>query len=178
MGDTTRIGCTCGQTRLEVRGAPIASVECCCASCREAGERFRHLEGAPDILTEYGATPFVMYRKDRVRFLGGSEGLKAVRLSQDASTRRIVATCWNTPVFLELKGGHWLSLYGELWSDGTRPPPQMRTMASNLPSGAVLPDDIPNAKKQNLGFFARLFGAWVAMGFRNPKMSVTGEIDV
>ncbi|WP_409696075.1 hypothetical protein [Yoonia sp.] len=37
-------------------------------------------------------------------------------------------------------------------------------MASDLPVDAVLPDDIPNARKQNLGFFARLFGAWVAMG--------------
>ena len=54
----------------------------------------------------------------------------------------------------------------------------MRTMASDLPVGATLPDDIPNAKNQSLGFFAKLFGAWVAMGFRNPKTPNTGKIDV
>ena len=50
-------------------------------------------------------------------------------------------------------------------------------MTSDLPEGAVLPDDVPNARKQNLAFFAKLFGAWVAMGFRNPKMPVTGGIN-
>ena len=54
----------------------------------------------------------------------------------------------------------------------------MRTMASDLPEGVTLPDDIPNAKKQSLGFFAKLFGAWAAMGFRNPKMPNTGEINI
>ncbi|WP_306259847.1 GFA family protein [Pararhizobium sp. IMCC21322] len=178
MADTAQIQCSCGQARLEVTGKPIASVECCCSSCREAAEKVQHLEGAPDILTEYEATPFVMHRKDRVRFLAGTDGLKEFRLSPEASTRRVIANCCNTPVFLEFKGGHWLSLYGGLWPDGTRPSFEMRTMTSDLPNGAELPDDVPNAKKQSLAFFAKLFGAWVAMSFRNPKMPVTGEINV
>ncbi|WP_235866605.1 hypothetical protein [Primorskyibacter flagellatus] len=51
-------------------------------------------------------------------------------------------------------------------------------MASDLPEGARLPDDIPNARKQGLAFCARNFGAWVAMRFRNPKTPKTGEINV
>ncbi|GHA16943.1 hypothetical protein GCM10007989_10180 [Devosia pacifica] len=130
------------------------------------------------MLTDYGATPFVMYRKDRVRFIAGAEGLQAFRLKPDASTQRVIAGCCNTPVYLEFKGGHWLSLYGALWPEGTLPPPQMRTMASDLPDGMTLPDYIPNAKTQNFGFFARLLGAWAAMGFRSPKMPKTEEINV
>lgn len=178
MGDTTQIGCACGQTRLEVEGKPIESVECCCTSCREAADRMQRLEGAPQILTAHSTTPFVMYRKDRVRFLSGTDNLAGFRLSPEATSTRVIATCCNTPVYLEFKGGHWLSLYGELWPDGTMPAPTMRTMASDLPEGAMLPDDIPNAKKQSLSFFAKLFGAWVAMGFRNPKTPTTGEINV
>jgi len=178
MTDTTQIGCACGETRLEVIGKPIESVECCCTSCREAGDRMQTLEGAPRTLTDYGATPFVMYRKDRVHFLSGSDRLKSFRLSPDHSSDRVIATCCNTPVYLAFKGGHWLSLYGGLWPTGTMPAPTMRTMASDLPDGATLPSDIPNTKKQSLGFFAKLFGAWVAMGFRNPKTPVTGEINV
>ncbi len=53
-----------------------------------------------------------MHRKDRVRILSGAEQLKEYRLSADAGTRRVIATCCNTPVFMEMKGGHWLSLYG------------------------------------------------------------------
>lgn len=178
MGETTQIGCACGQTRLEVEGAPIASVECCCTSCREAGDRMRRLEGAPRTLTDHGTTPFIMYRKDRVRFRTGNDKLKTFSLSPEHSSKRAIATCCNTPVYLEFKGGHWLSLYGRLWREELMPAPTMRTMASDLPEGAVLPDDIPNAKKQNLSFFVKLFGAWVAMGFRNPKMPATGEINV
>ncbi|PRX10239.1 UNVERIFIED_ORG: hypothetical protein BCL66_10430 [Martelella mediterranea] len=138
----------------------------------------QNLDGAPRILTDYGTTPFVIYRKDRVRFLAGSENLKSFRLSPERSTRRVIASCCNTPVYLAFKCGHWLSLYGGLWPAKTIPPPTMRTMASDLPEGVSLPRDIPNAKKQSLGFFAKLFGAWVAMGFRNPETPATGEFDV
>lgn len=178
MNNRTEISCSCGHTRLELTAEPIASVECCCSSCREAAARMARLDGARPVLTDYSATPFVMYRKDRVRFLAGTENVKSFRLSSDASTDRVVATCCNTPVYLAFKGGHWFSLYGILWPEGTLPPPEMRTMTSDLPDGASLPDDIPNAKKQSLGFFAKLFGAWVAMGFRNPKAPETGEIIV
>jgi hypothetical protein len=178
MGETTQIQCACGETRFEVTGKPIASVECCCTSCREAGVRMQQLDRAPTVLTDYDATPFVMYRKDRVAFLAGEDHLKSFRLSPDASTERVIATCCNTPVYLAFKGGHWLSLYGTLWPIGTLPPAEMRTMTSDLPDGATLPDDIPNAKKQSLGFFAKLFGAWAAMGFRNPATPETGEINV
>ncbi len=178
MGEATQIRCACGQTHLEVEGSPIASVECCCNSCREAAGRMQGLEGAPRTLTDYGTTPFVMYRKDRVRFLAGAANLAGFRLSPEAPSTRVIATCCNTPVYLEFKGGHWLSLYSGLWPPGTKPEPTMRTMASDLPEGATLPDDIPNAKKQSLGFFVKLFGAWVAMGFRNPKTLKTGEINV
>lgn len=177
MNNTTSLKCACGQTQLEVTGSPIASVECCCTSCREASVRMRALDGAPDFLSEHGTTPFVMYRKDRVRFIGGEDTLKAFRLSAKASTRRAVATCCNTPVFLEFESGHWLSLYTEIWPDGTQPSPESRTMAADFPDGTDLPDDIPNAKKHSLGFFAKLLGAWIAMGFRVPKIIVTEDLD-
>ena len=37
-GDTMRLWCRCGQVEMEVRGAPIISAECLCASCRTAAE--------------------------------------------------------------------------------------------------------------------------------------------
>ena len=134
--------------------------------------------GAPTILGPLGATRFVLYRKDRIRFLGGTSYLKEFRLSPEAKTRRVVATCCNTPVFLELKGGHWLSLYDGLWSEARLPQLELRTMTSDLPEGTALPDDVPNARRQTLSFFAKLLGAWVAMGFRSPKIVVNGELHV
>lgn len=176
--ETTQVGCLCGHVQLKVERAPIVSAECCCNSCREAGARLQTLPDAPLILDSKGATRFVLYRKDRVHFLKGADLLKEFRLTPGAKTRRVVATCCNTPVFLEFKGGHWLSLYGGLWPDRTLPPLEMRTMTADLPDPSVLPDDVPNAKSQTLPFFVKLMGAWIAMGFRSPKMPVTGKIHV
>ena len=177
MSGTTNIGCACGRTRLEVLGAPILVSECLCNSCRAAADRLATLPGARNILTSYGATPCAEYRKDRVQILSGAEHLSEFRLSADAGSRRVVATCCNTPVFLELKGAHWLSIYLHLWPDEARPKGEMRTMAGDLPDTSNLPDDIPNLKSHTVFFYVKLLGAWVAMGFRNPKIEVVGKID-
>lgn len=177
MSDRMTIGCACGATRIEVSGAPILVTECLCDSCRAAAARFAALPGARDILTDHGATPAAEYRKDRVRFLAGSEQLREFKLKPDAGTRRVVAACCNTPLFLEVKGGHWLSIYLHLWPERDRPKPQMRTMTGDLADASRLPDDIPNLKTHTITFYAKLLGAWIAMGFRNPRIEVAGPID-
>jgi hypothetical protein len=160
---------------LQIEGPYIAVVECLCGSCRRAGTALEGLLGAPRIVDAKGATPFVMHRKDRLRFLTGQDRLKEYRLSSNAGTRRVIATCCNTPVFLEFKGGHWLSLYGLLWPEGTLPPLEMRTMVGDTKG---LPVDVPNFKTHALPFYARLFGAWAKMGFRSPKIDVDGVLNV
>lgn len=177
MSGTTEIGCACGRTRFEVRGAPILVSECLCNSCRAAAGRLATLPGARNILKPYGATPCAEYRKDRIRILSGAEYLHEFRLSADAGSRRVVATCCSTPVFLELKGAHWLSVYLHLWPDGTRPKAEMRTMTGDLADASNLPKDIPNLKSHTVSFYAKLLGAWLAMGLRNPKIEVAGKID-
>ena len=125
-----------------------------------------------------GATRFVLYRKDRVRFVRGASHLKEFRLTQQSKTRRVVASCCHTPVFLEFDNGHWLSLYGCLWAEGTLPALEVRTMAMDLPAGTVLPDDVPNAQRQSLSFMVKLLTSWIAMGFKVPKVAVQGELPV
>jgi hypothetical protein len=174
----THLHCACGKTHLDLTGEPILTAECCCTSCRTAGARMQRLPGAPQILTGHGGTPYVLYRKDRVRFSEGVEHLGAFRLSEKSGTRRIVATCCNTPVFAELEAGHWLSLYGQLWPADTRPVMETRTMTGDLNDRSSLPGDIANPKSYPLSFMFRLLGAWLAMGFRRPKIDVTRDIRV
>jgi hypothetical protein len=116
-----------------------------------------------------------MHRKDRVAISAGQDKLKSHRLSEDAGTRRVIASCCNTPIFMELKGGHWLSIYAALWPDTERPALEMRTMAGTRDD---LPTDVPNLKTHSLGFYVRLFGAWARMGFRNPTIADNGELNV
>ncbi len=170
MTQTTKLQCTCGQVAFEVEGRHLLSVECCCNSCREAGATFERLPDASSLLEPSGATRFVLYRKDRVRCTSGATHLKEHRLQPSSQTRRVIATCCNTPVFLEFTKGHWLSLYGRRWPSGTLPPLEMRTMVSDLPADTRLPDDVPNGKTQPAKFMLKLVGAWIAMGFRVPKI--------
>lgn len=178
MSAPVALSCRCGAVQIEVEGAPICVTECLCTSCRQAAARLGALEGAPDLLTGYGATACGEYRKDRVTLLAGQEHLRAFRLSPDAGTRRAVADCCNTPVFIEAKGGHWLSLYAGLWPEGEMPPVQMRTMVGDLDDkGASLPGDVPNHAKFAPRFMWGLLVALFAMGFRNPEVKLEGAID-
>ncbi|OCC02287.1 hypothetical protein BA190_24885 [Labrys sp. WJW] len=177
MSGTMTIGCNCGRARLEVRGAPILVSECLCNSCRAAAGRLAKLPGARSMLTCHEATPSAEYRKDRVKILSGAEYLSEFRLSDKAGSRRVVATCCNTPVFLEMKGAHWLSLYSHLWPEEARPKPQMRTMVGDLIDASRLPNDIPNLKTHTISFYAKLLGAWIAMGFRVPKLNIATKIE-
>lgn len=173
-----QLSCACGQVNLEVKGAPIVNAECCCNSCRTAGAKLQALPLARPILESNGTTRFVLYRKDRVRFVKGAAFLEEFRLTPESKTRRVVATCCKTPVFLEFQNGHWLSLYGCLWFSDTLPALEVRTMTIDLPAGSVLLDDVPNAKRHTLSFVVKLLSAWIAMGFRSPKIAVNAELQV
>lgn len=177
MNATTHLGCRCGRTRLQVQGEPILVSECLCDSCRAADARLAALRGGSSMLTSYGATPNADYRKDRLRFLSGAEHLAEFRLSADAGSRRVVANCCNTPLFLEMKGAHWLTVYLHLWPQASRPRPTLRTMVGDLADASAVPDDIPNLKTHTVAFFAKLFAAWVRMGFRTPKIEIAEKID-
>ena len=170
MTDGIRLACRCDEVQLQVERAPIVATECYCTSCRTAGARLHKLANAPPVLQADGGTRFVLYRKDRVRFLKGADRLAEFRLTPQSPTRRVVATCCNTPVFLEFNRGHWLSLYGNLWPAGALPPIELRTMTVDLPDASVLGTDVPRAGRQSLSFFAKLLGAWIAMGFRAPEI--------
>ncbi len=174
---TTQLACTCGQVRLAVQDEPILVTECLCNSCREAAERIVSVLGVKNYLTPYGATGCAEYRKDRVQVTSGSEQLKEFRLSSKSGTRRVIASCCNTPVFMEMKGAHWLSVYLHLWPNDKKPPLNIRTMVGDLDDASALPGDVPNLKSHTLSFYIKLFVAWAKMGFKNPKVKVNGRIE-
>ena len=159
--------CRCGEVGFEATGAPIMTVTCHCESCRKAAAALAALTAAPTVANDEGGTDYVMLRKDRVRCEKGEDLLRGHRLTPTSPTRRVLASCCNTPMFLEFKGGHWLSVYRDRFAEP--PPIELRTMAGNR----TFADSVPSAKSHTPTFMWRLFKAWAAMGFRVPKM---GEI--
>lgn len=179
VNNVHRLQCRCGQVQLDVRGTHIASAECHCNSCRGAAVRLLGESATPATLLEpNGGTRYVLYRKDRVHIVCDPARLRQFRLGASTKTRRVVTACCRTPVFMELHGGHWLSLYASLWPTSTRPALELRTMVSDLDDPSVLPSGgIPNCSHQSLRFYARLLTAWIAMGLRVPVVPTFVELD-
>ncbi|WP_073265808.1 GFA family protein [Phytopseudomonas punonensis] len=171
------VTCDCAKVAIELDGAPFISTECHCNSCREAAARLEQLPLARPMLERNAGTQFVLYRKDRIQILRGRDLLEAFRLGPKAPTRRVISRCCNSPIFLEFQSGHWLSLYSSLWPAETRPTPQLRTMTRDRRDQLALDESVPAGTLQTWRFYAKLLAAWIAMGFKSPRICIGEEAE-
>jgi hypothetical protein len=162
--------CQCGKVKFEAIGSPILTGICYCTSCQQAGREFEQLPAAPPLLDPDSGTGMVLYRKDRVQCVTGSAYLEEHRLKPESPTRRVVATCCNSAMFLDFTKGHWLSMFRNRFAAGV-PPLEMRVMTAERRAGVVLADDVPNYPRHSGKFMLKLITAWIAMGFRRPEIS-------
>jgi hypothetical protein len=162
--------CQCGKVRFETVGPPILTGSCYCTSCQEAGRRFERLASAPPVLDPDSGTGLILYRKDRVQCVMGQQYLQEHRLKPDSPTRRIIANCCNSAMFLDFTKGHWLSMFRNRFPAGA-PPLEMRVMTKERRVGVELADDLPNYSGHSGKFMLKLIAAWIAMGFRRPEIT-------
>jgi hypothetical protein len=172
--DTYKISCRCGQVEMAAEGAPIVTATCHCGSCRRAGEGFAALPGAPAVVNAEGGTAYVLCRKDRVTCVRGDGLLRAHRLTPASATRRVLARCCDSPMFLEFKGGHWLSMYRDRFG-ADAPPIELQTMTRDRRPGVTLSKDVPAYRTHSVRFMWRLLRAWAAMRFRVPALQPIAE---
>jgi hypothetical protein len=163
--------CRCGKVEIEAVGPPILTGSCYCRSCQEAGRRFEQLASAPPVLDLDGGTGVILYRKDRVRCVMGQEYLEERRLRPKSPTRRVLATCCNSAMFLDFTKGHWLSIFRNRFPTGA-PPVEMRVMTKERRVGVELADDLPNYSGHSGKFMLKLIAAWIAMGLRRPEITL------
>ena len=134
---------------------PIMATVCYCNGCRTAGKILQSLPGAEPILNKEGGTPYVLFRKDRARCLEGKADLAEHRLNAGTPTRRVVASCCNTFMFLDFTKGHWISINGS---------------RLDIPGKAV--------DRRSGVFVVRLLWAFAQMRFRTPEIDfVGGKLD-
>ncbi len=161
--------CHCGAFTLRAEGPPIVTTACYCKSCQAAAGALPAGESG-SLLEADGGTLCALFRKDRVHW--ASSALREHRLTPTSKTRRVVATCCNTPMFMEFTNGHWLSLYTRRFPRADQPPLETRVMTRDAPEGTRFPGDVPTAAGHSFGFFVRLLWAWARMGFRAPTLDI------
>jgi hypothetical protein len=162
--------CQCGKVKFETIGQPILTAACYCTSCQQAGHQFEQLPSAPRVLDPDSGTGLILVRKDRVQCVTGQEYLKEVRLKPDSPTRRVIATCCNSAMFLDFTRGHWLSMYRNRFPAGA-PPLEVRIMTRERRAGVELEKDVPNYETHSGKSMLKLIAAWMAMGFRRPEIA-------
>jgi hypothetical protein len=165
MGNAIRIAsCACGAVRCEGVGAPIASVVCYCSDCQEGGRRIEALPGAPRVLDADGGAASLVYRDDRFRCVAGAEKLVAYRNNDRAPTRRMVASCCNSGMFLKFEPGFWVSSY-RLRFSGDLPPIEMRNQTRDRRVEMAIASDAPSFSCYPIRLFAKLIRARIEMFF-------------
>ncbi len=171
MKHSRSASCHCGAFTLRTEGAPIVVTACYCKSCQAAAPGLPASD-APPLLEADGGTRCALYRKDRVHWTHEPSALREHRLTPTSKTRRVVATCCDTPMFMEFTNGHWLSLYTGRFPPADQPPLETRVMTRDAPEGTRFTGDVPAAAGHSGGFFVRLLWAWACMGFRAPNFDI------
>lgn len=157
------IACACGEVKIELTGAPLLASICHCDDCQRGSAQLEQLPGAPKILDSYGGSPYVVYRKDRVELVRGRVHLIEKRIEGEKNTKRVVASCCNSPLYLDFQPGHWLSIYQQRF-DVPVPPARMRVQTRFMPSGDLPEDGLPLHRGFPFGMIAKLLAARIAMG--------------
>jgi hypothetical protein len=103
-----------------------------------------------------------LYRKDRVKCSKGEQFLQNLRIREGSPTKRVVASCCNSAMFLDFERGHWLSLYRTRFV-GDIPPVQMRIQTRFKPKDTEIPNDAPSYPAFPFKFIAKLISARIAM---------------
>jgi hypothetical protein len=115
-----------------------------------------------------GGTPLIIYRKDRVRCLSGSERLQKLKLRQGSPTNRWVAACCNSAMLVNFDDAkHWVDVFRARFA-GSPPPLEMRVCTRSAARAIANPERLATTRGYSARLIARLLLARLAMAFTGP----------
>lgn len=125
-------------------GGHIHCAACHCDDCQSAAQALDALPTPAPTTDAFGGTHYVLHRKDRYHVASGSALLRPHRLRDGSPTRRMVASCCNSPMFLAFDNAqHWISVYrARIPGDSPRLQSRIATRFADPAGGA--PDDVPS----------------------------------
>ena len=166
MNQITRTSsCQCGKVRMEAIGEPILAAVCYCDDCQAGARKIEALPDAPKVLDEDCGSSYMIYRDDRISVVAGEELLEAHKLKDKTPTRRWVATCCNSAIYLKYKPGHWVSSFRNRYEGDDLPPVTMRTNTRFRESDLPYPDAAPTYRGFPMSLIWKVVVARFAMWF-------------
>jgi hypothetical protein len=160
--------CRCGAVEIGAWSNPIVVAACYCDDCQAASERLAtSANGAPAAGAD-GGTEFMVFRRDRIACTRGVDNLKVMRLKDATKTRRMVAGCCATPMYVGFDEKRpWVSALRAGFGAGA-PPVEMRICTRFRRPEHKVEDGLPDHPGYPAAMILRVLAVWPRMLFTRP----------
>ena len=161
--------CRCGAVKLAASGRPIVASVCYCDDCQSAARSIAASVASGNVADPDGGTQYLLFRKDRFVCSEGAERLRPFRLTDTSATRRMIASCCESPMYMAFDDArHWVSAYRARFV-GDVPPFEMRICTKSRTSKEPLDSSIPSSASYPPALMVRLLGSMLAMLFARRR---------
>jgi hypothetical protein len=136
--------CRCGAVEIGAWSNPLVVAACYCDDCQAASGRLAASANGAPVASADGGTEFMVFRRDRIACTRGAENLKVMRLRDATKTRRMVAGCCATPMYVSFDDKRpWVSAFRAGFGPDA-PPVQMRICTRFRRTEDKAKDDLPD----------------------------------
>jgi hypothetical protein len=160
--------CRCGAVEVGAWGEPIIVSACYCDDCQAAAQRLAASANLPPAASADGGTEFMLFRRDRIACTRGADRLQAMRLTDATKTRRMIASCCATPMYLAFDDKRpWVSAFRASFG-ADAPPVEMRICTRFRQSEEKADDGALSHPGYPPAMIVRILAAWPLMLFSRP----------
>jgi hypothetical protein len=160
--------CRCGAVEIGAWSEPLVVTARYCDDCQAASERLAVSSNSPPLASPDSGTEFMVFRRDRIACTRGAENLEAMRLTAATKTRRMVAGCCATPMYVSFDDKRpWVSAFRASFG-ADAPAVQMRICTRFRRAEDKAKDDVPEHTGYPAAMILRVLAVWPRMLFSRP----------
>jgi hypothetical protein len=160
--------CRCGAVEIAAWADPIVVTTCYCNDCQAAAKRVAESANVGRAANDDGGTEFMVFRRDRIACTRGAENLQVMKLTAASKTRRMIAGCCMTPMYVGFEDKRpWVSAMRTTFG-ADAPPVEMRICTRFRPSDGPANDGLPSHPGYPPAMMFRILAAWPFMLFSRP----------
>jgi hypothetical protein len=141
---------------------------CYCDDCQAAAQRLAQSASSARASSIDGGTEFMVFRRDRIACTRGADRLQAMRLTAASKTRRMIASCCSTPMYVAFDDKRpWVSAFRAPFG-ADAPPVEMQICTRFRRAEEKVEHGLPSHPGYPAAMVVRLLAAWPLMLFSKP----------